>query len=174
MFRDPRVRRGALAFGFGAAWIALAGWVSQALIGDEGVDWIEVAVRAVLGGIAALAVASVVLPRRLNELAPAVGRAMSDERLPAGIDPGPWRATLRHHRGALWVWRWLFPVVCATFALVGAVWAFVEDGGARGALAGLAIAFAAGAAGLRAWADRRRVVLEKLLSELDERDVRAG
>jgi hypothetical protein len=126
-----------------------------------------------MGGFLALVVASVVLPRRLNKLTPAIARALYRGELPAGIDPEPWRAALRHHLGALWVWRWLFPVVLGGSALAFTVGAFFADGGVRAALAGLAIASAAGAAGSRAWAGRRGVQLDELLRELDERDVHA-
>jgi hypothetical protein len=54
------------------------------------------------------------------------------------------------------------------FGLGCAVWAVFEDGGALGGLAGLAIALTAAAVGLRAWARRRRLVLDDLLSQLDQ------
>ncbi len=127
-----------------------------------------------MGGFTTLAIAAVVPPKHLRTIQRAVAGSIYRGRLPHGIDPELWRAALLHHRGALWVWRWLFPALFGGAALFCAGATFFVTGGPLAALAGIAPALGGAALGCRIYARRRKATLDDLLAELRRRDAPAG
>ncbi|WP_143278405.1 hypothetical protein [Blastococcus haudaquaticus] len=173
--RLPERRRLAVVFAIGAAWVWLVGWVAHALLGDDDWSWAETAARSATGGLTALAIAAVIPPRRLRAVQRPLAGAIHRGTLPRHlVGPDVWRDALDHHRSALWVWRWLFPVILGSGALVCAGAAFFVTGGGLAAALGLGFGLTAGAAACRFFAERRRAVLDDLAAQLDQRDVHAG
>ena len=172
--RMRRRRRLAFVFVIGTAWIALVSWFAHLVFGDGDWSWGETALRSATGGLAALTLAAVIPPRRLSAVQRPLSSALSRGTLPRDVDLGLWRAALDHHRDALWVWRWLFPVVFSGAALVCGIAAFFLSDGSLAAVLGLGLCSAGAAVGCRIFAERRRVALDRLLADLGERCARGG
>ncbi|WP_116452117.1 hypothetical protein [Blastococcus litoris] len=169
MRRTSRRRALGIVFALAAGWLALVAWLAATLVGDGEVDWLEIAARAALGGVLALMVAAVIPPKRLQAVQRPLSGAIYRGRLPRDVDPELWRAALEHHRGALWVWRWLLPLLLGVSAVVCAVATFFLSGGPLGAVLGIGLFLAGVAAGSRIYAERRGATLDDLLVQLDER-----
>lgn len=172
--RTRRRRRLALVFGIGTAWIALVSWSAHSVSGDDDWSWVETAVRSATGGLAALTIAAVIPPRRLRAVQRPLASAIQRGELPRDVDLVLWRAALDHHRSALWVWRWLFPVLLGGSALVCGIAAFFLSDGSLAAVLGLGLCFTAAAVGCRIFAEQRRVALDRVQADLGERGERGG
>jgi hypothetical protein len=170
--RMRKRRRLTLVFVIGAAWVGLASWLAYAVTRDDW-SWAEAAVRSAMGGLTALAIAAVVPPKRLQAIQRPLATAIHRGRLPQDVDLERWQAALDHHRGALWVWQWLFPMLFGGGALVCAGAAFVVSGGGLAAVLGIGLGLLGAAAACRVFAERRRAVLDDLAAQLDERALRA-
>jgi hypothetical protein len=102
-----------------------------------------------------------------------VGTAIYQGRLPEQLDAGLWREALSHQRSFSRTWAAAFPGVFALAAIgcvLGGVFGAPE---AHGLAWGLAPVLLIGAVVLRVVGRRRLDTATDLLSELDERDVRA-
>jgi hypothetical protein len=169
-----RTSRLALVFALGAGSIVAVAAVARAVFGDDAWSWAETAVRAVGGGFTALLIAYAVPPKRLRGVGRAVTSAIYRGRLPQALDVELWRAALDHQRSFARVWATVFPGVFALAAAACVLGGVLGGPEARGLAWGLAPVLLFAAVVLRVVGRRRLEAVTDLLSELDERDVRAG